>query len=386
MDMTTKLIRHVLDSRLETIPDGALERAKLSILDTIACAIGGSNDPIARNARRLGGLFGGEPECTVWISGEKAPSALAALINATTARALDFDETYELCINGCHASAYDVPPALALAERDPSISGSELLSAIATAMDLHIRLTLSLTSQSIDTGRDNMVAVWGTTAVSTKLLRLDEEKTRNAFGIAYAHAAGEAQMYAESAHSVSLQQGLRARSGIESALAAMVGFTGPQDPFLGKYGFYKAFEPEHDFHMLTDALGSEYVNASISFKPWPSCRATHHGIDGLLELRQKHNFAGDDIVSIELGLNHLADQCVAQPRNKKWDPKDPVVARFSLPYVVAVAAQYGRVGIGDMLPEAFSDTAVRRVMAATTVKVDPEIDRTNGRHGNSPTM
>ncbi|MER8480917.1 MmgE/PrpD family protein, partial [Mesorhizobium sp. M1163] len=279
----------------------------------------------------------------------------------------------------------DVPPALALAERDPSISGSELLSAIATAMDLHIRLTLSLTTQSIDTGRDNMVAVWGTTAVSAKLLRLDEEKTRNAFGIAYAHAAGEAQMYVESAHSLSLQQGLRARSGIESALSAMVGFTGPREPFFGKYGFYKAFETDNDVNMITDNLGSQYVNASISFKPWPSCRATHHGIDGLLQLRKIHNFTGDDVISIELGLNHLADQAVAQPRDKKWDPRDPVVARFSLPYVVAVAAQHGRVAIGDMLPKAFIDPAVRRIMAVTKVEVDPEIDRTNGRHGNSPT-
>ncbi|QKC66439.1 MmgE/PrpD family protein [Mesorhizobium loti] len=385
MDMTTKLIRHVLDSRLDRIPNKAIERAKLSVLDTIACAIGGSSDVIAQNARRLGALFGGKPECTVWVSGEKLPCTFAALVNATTARTLDFDETYELCINGCHASAYDVPPALALAERDPSISGSELLSAIATAMDLHIRLTLSLRTQSVDTGRDNMVAVWGTTAVSTKLLRLDEEKTRNAFGIAYAHAAGESQMYAESAHSLSLQQGLRARSGIESALSAMVGFTGPREPFFGKYGFYKAFEPDHDIDMLTEELGSDYLNGSISFKPWPSCRATHHGIEGLLQLREAYKFTGDEIASIELGLNHLAEQCVAQPRDKKWDPKDPVVARFSLPYVVAVAAQHGRVAIGDMLPKAFDDPAVRRIMAATKVEVDPDIDRTNGRHGNSPT-
>ncbi|MER9702593.1 MmgE/PrpD family protein [Mesorhizobium sp. M0146] len=380
MDVTTKLIRHVLSSSFETIPSKAIERAKLSILDTIACAIGGSNDLIAHNARRLGALFGGEPECTVWGSGEKLPSCFAALVNAATARALDFDDTYELCINGCHASAYDVPPALALAERDPSIGGGELLSAIATAMDLHIRLTLSLTTQSEDTGRDNMVAVWGTTAVSTKLLRLDEDKTRNAFGIAYAHAAGEVQMYEEAAQTLSLQQGLRARSGIESALSAMVGFTGPREPFFGKYGFYKAFEPYHDVDVLVDKLGSEYVNASISFKPWPSCRATHHGIEGILQLREEHKFTGSDIVSIELGVNGLAAQLLA-----RWDPKDSVAARFSLPYVVAIAAQHGRVDIGDILPGVLYDPAVRRIMAATKIGVDPEIDRTHGRYGNSPT-
>ncbi|RWO94429.1 MAG: MmgE/PrpD family protein [Mesorhizobium sp.] len=385
MDVTTQLIKHVLNSSFETIPEKAIERAKLSILDTIACAIGGSNDPIAHFARRLGALSGGKPESTVWISGEKLPSSLAVLVNATVARALDFDDTYEICINGCHASAYDVPPALALAERDPSITGSELLSAVATAIDLHVRLARSVTTNAIDTGRDNMVAVWGATAVSTKLLRLEEDKTRNAFGIAYSHAAGEFQMYEEGAHTVALQQGLRARSGLESALSAMVGFNGPREPFFGKYGFYKAFEPDYDLDMLMDSLGSDYLNASISFKPWPSCRATHHGIDGLLQLRERHNFIGEDIVSIELGLNQRARSVVAQPRDRKWNPNDPVVARFSLPYVVSVAAERGSVAIGDFRAEALDDPAVRQIMAATMVEIDPEIDRTHGRDGNSPT-
>ncbi|SIT56056.1 conserved hypothetical protein [Mesorhizobium prunaredense] len=385
MDVTTQIIRHVLNSSPETVPENGIERAKLSILDTIACAIGGSNDPIAHSARQLGALSGGKPECTIWVSGQKLPSSLAALVNATTARALDFDDTYEIGINGCHASAYNVPPALALAERDPSINGGDLLSALATAIDLHIRLARSITSSAGDTGRDNMVAVWGPTAVSTKLLRLDEQKTRNAFGIAYAHAAGEFQMYEETAHTVALQQGLRARSGLESALSAMVGFNGPREPFFGRYGFYKAFEQAYDLDLLMDKLGDDYVNASISYKPWPSCRATHHGIDGLLQLRERYNFTADDIVSIQLGLNQRCESVVGQPRDQKWNPNDPVLARFSLPYVVAVAAVRGGVAISDFRAEALDDPAVRRVLAATRVEIDPEIDLTHGRYGNSPT-
>ncbi|WEJ13886.1 MmgE/PrpD family protein (plasmid) [Sinorhizobium sp. K101] len=385
MDATTQIIQHVLDSRLETLPREAIERAKLSILDTLASAIGGSNDPIAHYARQLGSLSGGIPECTVWVSGEKLPACQAVLVNATIARAVDFDDTYELCINGCHASAYNVPPALALAERDPSITGGELLAALATAMDLHMRLARSVTTNSLSTGRDNMVAVWGTTAVSSKLLRLDEEKTRNAFGIAYAHAAGEVQMYEEGAHTVSLQQGLRARSGLESALSAMVGLNGPREPFFGKYGFYKAFEPEYDLHLLMDGLGHDYVNTSISFKPWPTCRAMHPGVDGLLQLREKYKFAGEDIESIEVGLNRLAfESYIVQPHAEKWNPTDPVAARFSLPYVISVAAQHGQVGIGDFRRETLGDPGVRRIMAATRVEVDPEIDRTHGRHQNPP--
>ena len=62
-----------------------------------------------------------------------------------------------------------------------------------------------------------------------------------------------------------------------------------------------------------------------------------------------------------------------------------MVARFSLPYVVAVAAQRGHVGIGDFRADTLEDPAVRRIMAATKVEVDPQIDLTHGRYGNSPT-
>lgn len=385
MDPTTQIIKHVAASKFDQIPNKAIERVKLSILDTIASAIGGSDDPISHAARKLGALSGGKPECTIWISGEKLPASLAALVNGTIARALDFDETYELCINGCHASAYDVPPGLALVERDTSITGKEFLAAVSTAIDIHLRLARSVTTNAVDTGRDNIVSVWGTTAVSSKLLRLTEGQTRNAFGIAYAHAAGEFQMYEEGAHTVALQQGLRARSGIESALAAQVGFNGPQEPFFGKYGFYKAFEPDYDMQMLMEGLGEEYVNASISFKPWPSCKCTHPGIDGLLQLRQKHKFSGDDVAAIEIGLNRPAERLVVQPRDQKWNPQDPVVARFSLPYVISVAAQKGAVKIGDLRAEALNDAGVCRIMAATKIEIDPEIDRTNGLHQNSPT-
>ena len=333
MDPAKKLANHILSSRLDRIPKKAIERAKLSILDTIATAIGGSDDPISHAVRRFGQYSQGKPESRVWIFGEKLPAGLATLVNAVVARALDFDETYELCVNGCHASAYDIPPAFALAERDPTITGAEFLTAVITGMDIHLRLALTVTSNAIDTGRDNIVASWGTTAVAARLLKLNEKQILDSFGIAYAQAAGEFQMYEETSHTVALQQGLRARTGVDSAMFALAGLNGPHEPFLGKYGFFKAFEPEHDLKPLLDGLGEDYINANISFKPWPACKCTHPGIFGMLQLREKEKFTADDVVAIEVGVNRMAEGLVVQPRAVKWNPQDPVDGRFSLPAV-----------------------------------------------------
>ncbi|MSO93025.1 MAG: MmgE/PrpD family protein [Rhodospirillales bacterium] len=385
MDPAKKLASHILSARLDRIPKKAIERAKLSILDTIATAIGGSDDHISHAVRRFGQYSQGKPECRVWVTGEKLPAGLASLVNAVVARALDFDETYELCVNGCHASAYDVPPAIALAERDPTITGAEFLTAVIAGIDIHVRLALSVLSNAVDTGRDNMIASFGTTAVAARLLRLNEKQILDAFGIAYAQAAGEFQMYEETSHTVALQQGLRARTGVDSAMFVLAGLNGPNEPFLGKYGFYKAFEPEYDLKLLLDGLGEDYINANISFKPWPCCKATHPGIFGMLTLREKEKFTADDVVGIEAGVNHLAEGLVVQPHKVKWNPQDPVDGRFSLPYTLAVAAAKGKVGITDFRKPAFQDPTVRRILAATKVTVDAEIDRTHGLHQNSPT-
>lgn len=385
MDPAKKIANHILSSRLDRIPKKAIERAKLSILDTIATAIGGSDDPISHAVRRFGQYSQGKPESRVWIFGEKLPAGLASLVNAVVARALDFDETYELCVNGCHASAYDIPPAFALAERDPTISGAEFLTAVIAGMDVHLRLALTVTSNAIDTGRDNMIASWGTTAVAARLLKLNEKQILDSFGIAYAQAAGEFQMYEETSHTVALQQGLRARTGVDSAMFALAGLNGPHEPFLGKYGFFKAFEPEYDLKPLLDGLGEDYINANISYKPWPACKCTHPGIFGMLQLREKEKFTADDVVGIEVGVNRMAEGLVVQPRAVKWNPQDPVDGRFSLPYAISVAAAKGKVGITDFRKPAFQDPTVRRILAATKVEIDEEIDRTHGLHQNSPT-
>jgi 2-methylcitrate dehydratase PrpD len=251
---------------------------------------------------------------------------------------------------------------------------------------VHVRLARSVLSNAVDTGRDNGVAVFGTTAVACRLLGLDEQQTLDAFGIAYAQAAGEFQMYEETAHTVALQQGLRARSGIDSAFFARAGLRGPHQVFLGKYGFFRAFEPDHEPRLLLDGLGEEYVNAEMSFKPYPCCKCIHPSVGAMLALREKERFTADDIAAIHVGTNRLAEGLVVEPRQEKWRPADPVTARFSLPYGVAVAAARGRVGIRDYTPAALEDPVVLRLLETTTVEIDPDIQASHPLHQNAPAV
>jgi hypothetical protein len=197
--------------------------------------------------------------------------------------------------------------------------------------------------------------VFGTVTAAMRLMRLDEEQCLNAFGIAYAQAAGEFQMYEEASQTVSIQQGLRARSGIDSAEMARAGLNGPHEVFFGRYGFYRAFEPVHDVDLLLRDFGKDFVCRELSYKPYPCCKCMHPAIFATLQLREREHVQPDDITGIRIGTNRMCSEFLAQPRDLKWNPPTQVAAKFSLPYGVSVAAAKGAVGIADFEQQALSD-------------------------------
>lgn len=383
-DTTLRFVKHIRETRFENIQPAAVARAKLAVLDIIAVALGGAGSDIASKARVVACGWGGREESRLFFFGNKIPAHNAAFVNAITSRALDFDDTYELAPNGAHASAYVVPTAFALADRDRAISGKEFLSAIIIACDLYCRATRSIRANAVDTGRDNGTSVFGTATAAMRLMGLNQEECLNTFGIAYAQAAGEFQMYEEASQTVSLQQGLRARSGIDSAELARAGLNGPHEVFFGRYGFYRAFEPVHDVDLLLRDFGKDFVCRELSYKPYPCCKCMHPAIFATLQLREAEHVQPSDITGIRIGTNRMCSEFLAQPRELKWNPPTQVAAKFSLPYGVSVAAAKGAVGIADFEQQALSNPEVHRLLEVTSVEVDADIERTDGPNQNAP--
>lgn len=383
-DVTIRFVRNVRDTSFDAIQPEAILRTKIAILDIIAVALAGFGSEISANVRAVAGRWGGTPESRVFFTNDRLPAHNAALVNATISRVLDFDDTFELAPNGAHASAYIVPTAMALVDRAASLSGKDLLAAVALASDLYCRTSRSIRANAVDTGRDNGTAVFGTTAAAIRLMRLDEKQALNAFGIAYAQAAGEFQMYEEASQTVSLQQGLRARSGIDSAEFAEAGFDAPKETFYGRYGFFRAFEPVHDYELLMGNLGTDFVARELSYKPFPCCKCMHPAITATLKLRHESKIDPAAIKAIRIGTNRICKDFLAKPEELKWNPPTMVAAKFSLPYGVAVAAAKGSVGIADFEAPALYDDKVRGLLAVSSVEVDDDIERTDGPNQNAP--
>ena len=384
MTIEETLVAHLTATQFSNLPGEAIERARLSILDTLGVTLAGTGRSEVRPVLDLVRHFGGREESTVIGYRTKVPAPQAALVNGTLARAWDFDDIFKISPAAGHASVNVVPAALAVAERDASTTGPDLLTAVALGQDLFCRLSLATKTEANQTGRYCMFAIFAPAAVAGRLLRLDGARMTHALGIAYAQAAGEMQKYQTSALTIAVQNGLIPMAGILSALLAECGITGAQEMFTGRHGFFRVFEPEHDLTLLTQDLGRRYAGTELSTKAYPCCSCSHTSIEAALHLAQTHDLQPDDIASIRIGINRAAYDSTCAPEAMKWNPTLTSHRQFSLPYAVAAALVERQIAIETFLPRPARDAQIWKLLDRTRAEVDPEIQRDFGHLPEGP--
>ena len=117
-------------------------------------------------------------------------------------------------------------------------------------------------------------------------------------------------------------------------------------------------------------LGERWLTAEQYIKPYPICRWSHAPIDAALQLRERHGLKAEMIAGVEIYTfeNSAALNCDV--------PENSVKAQYSLAWPVAAALVRGRVGVDEILPEAFFDPDLIKITGLTTAHLDPEIEPT----------
>src|SRR5262249_51924881 len=123
--------------------------------------------------------------------------------------------------------------------------------------------------------------VFGAAITSSKLLGLTAEQTLFAVGIAGSMAAGSMEYLAEGAWTKRIQPGLAARNGIEAAMLAAEGFTGPRHMFEGRDGFLHGYSRKSVPERLTAGLGDSFEILHTAVKPHACCRYMQGPIDAI---------------------------------------------------------------------------------------------------------
>ena len=370
--VSERLAAHVVDTAWADIPREAVQASKRLALDTLAVAWAGSSAPGVREARELLAEEGGKPESSVWAFGGRLPARVAAFINSAAAAALDYDGMRATERGSVHADSVVLPAALAVAEREHA-SGRDFLAALVLGNDVVTRLGAASLLPHKGWYHTSIYGIFGAVAAAARLMRLDREQTRHAFGIALSQAA--ATQLPNISHSLTkrFSSSFAAHAGVFSALLAARGITAPREAFEGKFGFYSLYQPGDPADLFA-GLGRTYPHVTTAIKKYPSCACNHTAIEAALHLVREHALTADDVAGVEVIISPYVDRLVGAPFAPGPDPQ--VTAQFSVQYSVACAILRNQLTVADIQPAAVLDAGVGALARTVVVTID-------GTWGNS---
>jgi 2-methylcitrate dehydratase PrpD len=376
--ITKRLVQYTYGTSFEKLPSAVVEKAKIHILDSIGCVLGGSRSAIGRSVLKTFKAMGGEPEATLIGGGLKVPTIHAAFVNGTNANALDFDDAYLSNAIG-HPGSSTIPAALAAAEWRPA-NGREIINAIVTAYEVGNRIGLG-----IQPTKERLDKVWGfgtwqtfcAVIAAAKIIKLNFEQLFNAFGVAGATAPLPCtqkwgwDISERPIHWVKEPTGWPCWTGTLAAILAENGFIGNRYILDGENGFWiMAGSDQCDYEKMISGLGEEYtILNDMSIKPYSCCRWQHPALDGLKLIMQNNKLAAEEIAEININTFYWVKT------QEIYEPAGVVDAQFAIPFTAAMIVLGRKPGPGWYAEENLEDPLIKEISKKVKVKIDPELDR-----------
>ncbi|MEI7739037.1 MAG: MmgE/PrpD family protein [Betaproteobacteria bacterium] len=372
-DFASELAEFSVNLTCNSLPSVVIEAAKNNIFDTLICATAGSSASAIKEVYSMVQEWGGTPQASILVFGDRVPAHHAAFVNGCMAHARDYDDTHDAAV--LHAGVSVIPAALAAAQLKGKTNGQDLIAGVVAGLETICRLGVSTQIGIIESGfmYTALLGHFAATVAAARVLRLTKEQTINALGIAYSQVSGNHQVTRDAAHTKRMQPGFAAMSALISVQLALKGIRGVQSTFEGIDGFFRVYlRNRYDPKILREGLGQRFEFLQLSYKPYPCCRFNHSAIEAALILRADLGKKLSHIKKIRVGLNHQAFEAVCTPIEIRKSPQTVVQAQFSIPYTISVALTDGRVGLGH-----FSEMLSERLdIMALAQKVDPYIDPT----------
>ena len=370
-----------LSPTVDEISPAAYMAAKKMLLDTLGCALAARSCPGVPEVVEQMRYWGGKPEATVLLYGDRVPAPNAIFANSTLIHALDYDDVY--IPGSLHLTSIIVPIVLATAEMSKS-SGKAALAAMVMGIEVAARLGLAGRSRrrsgaflpsSLDGG-------FGAVVAAARLLGLTHEQCVDAMGINYAQVSGNRQALHDMTLAKRIQPAFAARSAMWGVALARRGVTGPRRALEGRAGLFSAYMngdvPDAD--ELT-AAKDWFEIENVSVKPYTSCGACHSAQAAAEILIAEERLKPEEIERVELfgcGPGGLVGNSFVIGRNPQVD------AQFSVAYGVALTLLRGPAKLRHFTDEAIlADTEVAD-LAASTVFVDRPEDVPEELTGGPP--
>jgi len=343
------------------------ERLKVSVLDSLACAINALGAPpivaCLEQAKEFGGSDG---HCTL-IGGGQANVVYAAQYNTAVVRYVDFMDSYLGGEEICHPSD-NLGSILAVCEH-AGRSGKEFLTALAVAYQVESALTAN--APFLADGFDLTTQLsFSIAAGASKALQLDEAKALAAVGI----CGGVIPLRVVRTTPISQWKGLNssqaALASVHGVFLASRGVTGPKYVIEGPNGLAEALDKpirvDWDNMKLDcfDRLALKSYNTAVPGQAAVFCT---------IELHKAHPFDPAAIVSVEADVfQHAYDSMGGGRLGPKKNVHTKEDADHSLPYLLAVALLDGDVQPAQLEPGRIAKPDVQNLLQKVTIRPDPE--------------
>ena len=336
--------------KFQHIKEEDIAYLKVLVLDTIGCAIGALGHQPIEAVRSLTDDLGGSTMCTL-IGGGRTAADRATFFNGSCVRYLDFMDILMVRGQSFHPSD-NFAATLAAAELG-SASGRQFLTALATSYQVHASMSERAPLQ--EKGFDHVTHLaFSIPAGCINALGLDRRAGANA--IAMCGCAINTLWVIRTGR-------LSAWKGFASAQAAMAcvhmtllasrGITGPLNLMEGPQGWEEVVGEKVQTEWFEQPL-NRFKESSI--KRFNAEGHTQSTLECLLEIREKNQIRGEDVIRVEIdafkqvhnivGGGEAGDRTFAASKEQ---------ADHSLPYLCAAALLDGEVS-----PAQFTDERVKR--------------------------
>jgi 2-methylcitrate dehydratase PrpD len=358
---TRGLASFVAGLRYEAIPPAVRERARLLILDALGCGLYAYDLEWSRILRETLHSIDQTRECAVWGTPHRLSSVHAALCNGTQVQGFELDDVHREAV--MHPGSVTLPPAIAVAEMRPGLSGRDLLTAVLAGYEVGPRVGMCMGRHHLEQGWHTgaTLGAFAAAAAASRALALDAERTVHAIGLAATQAAGlMAAQFGSMAKR--MHAGKAAESGLYAALLAERGFTGIIDVFEAEYGgfctTFSASKDQFDRERLLRGLGESYELMRVSIKLYACVASNHTTLDALRSLQAERPFDAADIDRILVKGSRATVEHVGWP----YRPEGVTASQLNLGFCVATYLLEGACFV-DQFSEAVVADPARMALA-----------------------
>jgi 2-methylcitrate dehydratase len=357
--------------KYEDLTPDAVDAAKRFLYDSLGCAFGGAHTEDLQIAETHVAEKMAAEQATVHVSGLRTHVVEAAFLNALMIRAMDYNDIYWKQ-DPSHPSDI-IPAAMTIAEWK-GLTGRDLILGIVLGHEVEMRLCEFALPGIRERGWHHAtLTAYAAPVVAARMLGLDAEKTQHAIGISAcrhftlgAAVAGKLTMMKNTVDPMATQ------TGVESALLAQGGYTGPENVFDGKEGMFHCLGPEWDSSKLVGGLGQGFKIAECGMKAFPTEALTHSPITATLYILKESGVGPDDVKEVRIETIARAADILSDP--SKYDPQSKETADHSLPYCIAAGLVRGKVTPEEFKKESIFDPKIREQLQKIKVTANAEFE------------